>query len=86
MRFIGFSPGRRHQDGWPYSCWLLSCLIVLAWSQFSYAAQWLGERSFRELSPPEISSLVSTPDPAANLDPKDPKSHLSRILIPRPRK
>lgn len=42
-------------------------------------------RSFRELSPEEISSLVKIRDPTRNLDPNDPTSHLSKILIPRPR-
>ncbi|KAF9653275.1 hypothetical protein BDM02DRAFT_3087680 [Thelephora ganbajun] len=40
-------------------------------------------RSFRELSSEEISSLVKVKDPLKNLDPNDPDSHLSKILIPR---
>ncbi|KAH8117018.1 hypothetical protein DFH11DRAFT_1687800 [Phellopilus nigrolimitatus] len=32
-----------------------------------------------------LASLVSTPDPVRNLDPANPASHLSKILIPRPR-
>ena len=42
-------------------------------------------RSFRELSPDEVSSLVDSKDALKNLDPNDPNSHLSKILIPRPR-
>ena len=41
-------------------------------------------RSFRELSPDEVSSLVDTRDALKNLDTNDPNSHLSKILIPRP--
>ena len=41
-------------------------------------------RSFLELSSEEISSLVKVKDPLKNLDPHDPNSHLSKILIPRP--
>ena len=40
-------------------------------------------RSFLELSSEEISSLVKVKDPVKNLDPHDPNSHLSKILIPR---
>jgi len=42
-------------------------------------------RSFPELSLEEVSSLVKFKDPLKNLDPNDPNSHLSNILIPRPR-
>jgi glutaminyl-peptide cyclotransferase len=41
-------------------------------------------RSFRELSSEEISSLLKAKDPVTSLDPNDPNSHLSKILIPRP--
>jgi glutaminyl-peptide cyclotransferase len=30
-----------------------------------------------------MSSLVSNPDPVRNVDPHNPSSHLSKILIPR---
>ena len=41
-------------------------------------------RSFQELSSEDISLLVKVKDPIKNLDPNDPNSHLSKILIPRP--
>ncbi|KAF9819752.1 hypothetical protein IEO21_01843 [Rhodonia placenta] len=44
----------------------------------------LGPRQFYELSPEAISSLVSSPDPVRNIDPSNPSSHLSQLLIPRP--
>ncbi|KAJ6490583.1 hypothetical protein C8R47DRAFT_976965 [Mycena vitilis] len=43
----------------------------------------LGERALPPLSAAAISTLVSSPDPLRQLDPTDPSSHLSHILIPR---
>ncbi|KAJ7085723.1 glutaminyl-peptide cyclotransferase-like protein [Mycena belliarum] len=60
---------------------LLLCL--LAFPLPSYPKSMLGEREFLHLSAPAISTLVSSPDPLKQLDPKDPSSHLSHILIPR---
>ena len=42
-------------------------------------------RSFRDMPPDEVSALVDVRDALKNLDTNDPNSHLSRILIPRPR-
>ncbi|KAF8913522.1 glutaminyl-peptide cyclotransferase-like protein [Mucidula mucida] len=59
-------------------------LLVLLWAPASlYAASTLGERALNELPSSAISSLLS-PDPIKNVDPSNPASHLSRILIPRP--
>ncbi|KAI0949937.1 hypothetical protein AcW1_006189 [Taiwanofungus camphoratus] len=44
----------------------------------------LGQRDFIQLSSSAITSLVSSPDPVRNIDPSNPSSHLSKILIPRP--
>ncbi|KAH9952082.1 hypothetical protein B0H21DRAFT_683717 [Amylocystis lapponica] len=44
----------------------------------------LAQRDFTQLSSDAISSLVSAPDPVRNVDPSNPSSHLSKILIPRP--
>ena len=51
----------------------------------SYQASTLGERTLPELTQSEISSLVLSPDPVKNVDPSNPSSHLSKILIPRVR-
>lgn len=48
----------------------------------SHQASTLGERTLPTLSQSEISRLVSS-DPVENLDPSNPSSHLSNILIPR---
>ncbi|EEB86634.1 hypothetical protein MPER_16343, partial [Moniliophthora perniciosa FA553] len=42
------------------------------------------QRDFVELSSPQVLSLIHTPDPVKNIDPSNPASHLSKILIPRP--
>lgn len=60
-------------------------LVIFINLHLSWGAQKLGERALQELSPAQISSLVSKPDPTRNLNPNDPNSHLSKILIPRPR-
>jgi hypothetical protein len=46
----------------------------------------LGERDLSKLSTSQIWSLVTSHDPLKNVDPSDPKSHLSKILIPRARR
>ncbi|KAI0333587.1 hypothetical protein GY45DRAFT_1244718 [Cubamyces sp. BRFM 1775] len=59
----------------------LLCLVALALS--CHAAK-LGPRQFKALSHEAINSLVSSPDPVRNVDPHNPTSHLSKLLIPRP--
>lgn len=59
----------------------LSLLFLLPWP--TYTGSVLGPREFKFLSNASIASLASTPDPVKNLDPANPQSHLSRILIPR---
>ncbi|KAJ3513744.1 hypothetical protein NLJ89_g2777 [Agrocybe chaxingu] len=43
----------------------------------------IAPRSLPHLSYEDISKLISTRDPLKNLDPSNPASHLSKILIPR---
>lgn len=62
------------------SVWLL---LLLLSPLPSFQASTLGERTLTELSTDDISILVSTPDPLENLNPSNPSSHLSKILIPR---
>ncbi|PCH37885.1 hypothetical protein WOLCODRAFT_135903 [Wolfiporia cocos MD-104 SS10] len=66
---------------------LVNFLILLSLSLcllLECQASKLGKRDFTQLSPSAITSLVSSPDPVINIDPSDPSSHLSHILIPRP--
>jgi hypothetical protein len=59
------------------------CLFLFLLAYPSHQASTLGERTLPELSHSEISKLVSFPDPVKNVDPSNPSSHLSKILIPR---
>ncbi|KAI0768435.1 hypothetical protein BC629DRAFT_1536423 [Irpex lacteus] len=61
---------------------LFLCLFI-SFPEPSYQASRLGKRDFKHLSKEEIASLVSSPDPVRNIDPHNPSSHLSKILIPR---
>ncbi|KAF8077716.1 glutaminyl-peptide cyclotransferase-like protein [Lyophyllum atratum] len=69
--------------GWPtmYSFRLMSFLLVLL--LYTCQASTLGERTLPELDANSITTLISTPDPIKQLDPSNPSSHLSKILIPR---
>ncbi|KAG2020131.1 glutaminyl-peptide cyclotransferase-like protein [Coprinopsis cinerea AmutBmut pab1-1] len=60
-----------------------SCLALLWFSQYSLQASILGERSLEPLSAEGLEVLLKKPDPVKNIDPRDPSSHLSKILIPR---
>lgn len=60
----------------------LLCLLVVTPS--ALAASQLGKRDFKHLSSDEMAKLIAHPDPIRSVDPKDPNSHLSKILIPRP--
>ncbi|KAL1947997.1 hypothetical protein VTO73DRAFT_13721 [Trametes versicolor] len=63
--------------------WRLALLSLAALALSSHAAK-LGQRDFKPLSSKAINTLVSSPDPVRNIDPHNPASHLSKILIPRP--
>ena len=57
------------------------CLLIFP--SRSLQASRLGEREFKSLSASALSFLVAHPDPIRNVDPSNPSSHLSKILIPR---
>lgn len=58
-------------------------LVLLSFPTPSLQKSTLGERDFIALNADAISYLVSNPDPVRNIDPHNPSSHLSKILIPR---
>ena len=70
-----------------WTLWSLSgcTLLVLALVQCTEQAASLGERQLRPLSLSALAALVGSPDPVKNIDPSNRRSHLSHILIPRPR-
>ena len=74
MRFV-----RRFTPGW------VALPLVLLITALANARRPPLPRSFPELSLEEVLSLVKVKDPLKNLDSNDPNSHLSKILIPRPR-
>lgn len=80
---------RDHQvpsNSWSlYKCSLhwVCLLAFLMFPASSLQASMLGKRNLSQLSLEQISILVSTSDPLQNMDPSNPNSHLSRILIPR---
>jgi glutaminyl-peptide cyclotransferase len=80
------SMSMRTVAGWPISgpwvCLLILSVLALL-PAYSLQASTLGQRDLSLLSSGQISSLVSFPDPARNVDPSNPNSHLSKILIPR---
>ncbi|KAF9469303.1 hypothetical protein BDZ94DRAFT_1152081 [Collybia nuda] len=58
-------------------------LLLLTYPWMSCQTSMLGERTLPQLNSSDISILLSTPDPLKNMDPANPLSHLSKILIPR---
>ena len=67
---------------WPYVSLFLSLVFLSSLPHVSTGN--LGKRELNVLPASAIASLVETPDPVRNVDPANPSSHLSRILIPRP--
>jgi glutaminyl-peptide cyclotransferase len=67
----------RIQLGW--QIWLLFLLFSISLIQGSK----LGRRELPSLSSSDVTKLVKATDPLINLDPSNPTSHLSKILIPR---
>ncbi|TFK42382.1 hypothetical protein BDQ12DRAFT_676112 [Crucibulum laeve] len=57
--------------------------LFISFPYSSRQASVLGERELPALSPEDTSLLIESPDPLKNLDPTNPASHLSKILIPR---
>lgn len=67
---------------WLYAFLLLSSVFLASLPSVSSGK--LAKRELTALSATSIASLVETPDPVRNIDPANPSSHLSKILIPRP--
>jgi hypothetical protein len=61
--------------------WLL--FLILSISLISIHGSKLERRELPSLSSTDITRLVTAKDPLFNLDPTNPSSHLSKILIPR---
>ena len=74
----------RRRLPWPARGFCQLTLLCLTLFSLSSHAFKLGTRDFTELSSKAIAALVASPDPVRNVDPHDPNSHLSKILIPRP--
>ena len=66
-----------------HNIWSFALLGLILFSLTCDASK-LGPRDFSLLSSKAIASLVASPDPVRNVDPHNPTSHLSKILIPRP--
>lgn len=63
---------------------LLLLCFLLGFPELGRAASRLGKRDFSHLSADALSEIIAHPDPVRNIDPANPSSHLSKILIPRP--
>lgn len=61
--------------------WLL--FLIFSISLIAVHGSKLERRELPSLSSTDITKLVATTDPLINLDPSNPSSHLSKILIPR---
>lgn len=84
MKGRAHRPPRRTQLGLCSFCTLLVLLcLTLSLPSPSQQASTLGERDFSQLSAGALDTLISHPDPIRNIDPSNPSSHLSKILIPR---
>ncbi|KAI9459958.1 hypothetical protein HD554DRAFT_1599258 [Boletus coccyginus] len=68
----------------PFHFVALGVFALLSWitppSQFSG----LGQRDLTQLSTEQVVALANSVDPVKNIDTRNPDSHLSRLLIPRP--
>lgn len=58
-------------------------LVICSFTILSVQCESLDRRSLQPLSSEDISKLLTIQDPVKNLDPSNPQSHLSKILIPR---
>jgi hypothetical protein len=72
---------RRPQLIIPASLLVILCLYLIVGVTGSTR---LGKRTFISLSSEQIQSLVAIGDPEYHLNPLNTRSHLSKILIPRP--
>ncbi|KAG6909641.1 hypothetical protein DXG01_016423 [Tephrocybe rancida] len=57
--------------------------LLLSLPLCAYQASTIGERELPELALSSLTDLISTPDPIRQLDPSNPASHVSKLLIPR---
>ena len=60
------------------------CIVSLLFISVGWSAD-IKPRTLAQLSEDDLRTLASKPDPLKHLDPYDPKGHLYKILIPRPR-
>ncbi|KAK1227233.1 hypothetical protein PQX77_009777 [Marasmius sp. AFHP31] len=61
----------------------LNLLLLLVVSPFPTWQASFGPRDLTQLSSAQINTLIHATDPVKNVDPSNPSSHLSKILIPR---
>lgn len=61
-----------------------SIFALLSWITQSSQLSGLGQRDLTQLSAEQIVALANSIDPVKNIDTRNPDSHLSRLLIPRP--
>lgn len=57
---------------------------LLSWITQSSQLARLGRRDLTQLSSEQIVALANSVDPVKNIDTRNPDSHLSKLLIPRP--
>ena len=76
---------RQSRRPWRTHVSLLSAVLFLVLVPWSHQASTLGARALGPLSVDEMATLVSSPDPSRSIDYSNSASHLSKILIPRPR-
>ncbi|KAI6045571.1 hypothetical protein EDC04DRAFT_2633810 [Pisolithus marmoratus] len=62
----------------------LGVVALLPWIPCQARYSQPAPRNLEQLSSAQLVALVGIADPVKNVDPRDPQSHLSKILIPRP--
>ncbi|KAF8844821.1 hypothetical protein BDN67DRAFT_920818 [Paxillus ammoniavirescens] len=65
-------------------CLGLKALVIMSWSAQSNQVSTLGQRDLKQLTAEQITTLAASVDPVKNIDTRNPNSHLSKFLIPRP--
>ncbi|KIK93671.1 hypothetical protein PAXRUDRAFT_144569 [Paxillus rubicundulus Ve08.2h10] len=65
-------------------CLGLKVLIIMSCSAQSNQVSTLGQRDLKQLTAEQITTLATFVDPVKNIDTRNPNSHLSKLLIPRP--
>lgn len=68
-----------------FCCLAVYLLVLPAYSQHHTVPVRVVERDLPGLPPAAILAIPELSDPSINLDPSNPNSHLSKILIPRTR-